>query len=238
MSTDSQLALGTDAQRYEALLRFFEALSACPEPEDLSRVLADQLRELISFDYIDVLVFKENSNEVEWRVITEFQNVRADLPIEETVSWHVYRAQEALHIVDWGADTNFPRLKQLLENRGDKPGSVICVPLTTAHRRLGTLGIASQAPNAYCSEDISFLQLLARGVALAIDDALNLRKSRAARLELEGQNVLSRERQLLLVLPELPVLAILDERLRPGPIRIAIPLPDELVDKAFPAAMR
>jgi formate hydrogenlyase transcriptional activator len=32
------------------------------------------------------------------------------------------------------------------------------------------------------------LQLLSRGVALAIDDALNLRKSRAARMELERQN--------------------------------------------------
>lgn len=65
-SLERQFALGTDAQRYEALFRISEALSACGEPEKLARVLADQLRELISFDHLDVLVFKENSNEIEW----------------------------------------------------------------------------------------------------------------------------------------------------------------------------
>ena len=188
MSTALQPVSGTDAQRYEALLRISEVLSSCREPEALSRVLADQLRELISFDFLDVLVFKENSNEVEWRVISELQINYPDLPIEETASWHVYHTQEALHIADWSADTSFPRLKQLLESRGVKLGSTIRVPLTTAHRRLGILGISSQARNAYRSEDVSFLQLLARSVALAIDDALNLRKSRSARLELGHQN--------------------------------------------------
>ena len=66
MSPEPQLALVTDARRYEALFRISEALSACGDPEKLARVLADQLRELISFDHLDVLVFKENSNEIEW----------------------------------------------------------------------------------------------------------------------------------------------------------------------------
>src|SRR5712671_3752521 len=188
VNTDSQLALGTDAQRYEALFRISEALSACRGPEELSQVLADQLRELFSFDYLDVLLFKENSSEVEWRVSPEFQVAYPDLPIEETLCWHVYRTQEALHIEDWSADRSFPALRQMLETRGRKLGSVICLPLTTAHRQLGTLGICSQDRNAYRTEDITFLHLLARGVALAIDDVLNLRQSRAARLELERQN--------------------------------------------------
>jgi len=188
MDTDIQLALGTDAQRYEALYRISEALSACREPEELSRVLADQLREYVSFDHLDVIVFKENSNQVEWRVTPRFQLACTDLPIEKTLSWHVYQTQEALHIEDWSADPSFPDLKQLLENKGIKVGSVICLPLTTAHRQLGALGISIQAPNAYRQEDSCFLRLVARGVALAIDDALNLKKSSTAQLELEHQN--------------------------------------------------
>ena len=82
----------------------------------------------------------------------------------------------------------FPRLKRLVETVGLKLGSVIRVPLTTAHRRLGTLGISSQNRNAHRSEDVCFLQLLSRGIALAIDDALNLRKSQAAQAEFERQN--------------------------------------------------
>ena len=188
MSTDTQIELGTDAQRYEALFGISEALSACREPEELSQVLADQLHEVLSFDYLDVLVFKENSSEVELRVTPEFQIACPDLPIEETPSWHVYHTQEALHIADWNADTSFPALRQLLDTRGRKLGSVICLPLTTAHRRLGTLGLCSQDRNAYRLEDVCFLHLLARVVALAIDDVFNLRQSRTARVELERQN--------------------------------------------------
>ena len=188
MKTDVQLALGTDAQRYEALFRISEVLFACREPEELSRVLADQLREFVNFDHLDVIVFKENSSQVEWRVTPRFELACTDLPIEETVSWHVYQTQEALHIADWSADRNFPSLHQLLKNKGIKVGSSICLPLTTAHRRLGALSICIQAPHAYYQEDIGFLHLIARGVALAIDDALNLKKSRATQSELEQQN--------------------------------------------------
>src|SRR5882724_2537153 len=188
MSAELQLALGTDAERYAALFRISEALSACGEPEQLARVLADQLRGLIGFDHLDVQIFKEGSNEIEWHGWGTEPFTFPNLPVEETSSWHVYNTQEPCHIADWDADGKFPQLKRLLEEGGLKLGSVIRVPLTTRHRRLGTLGIASRDRNAYRSEDVRFLQLLSRGFALAIDDVLNLRRSQAARLELERQN--------------------------------------------------
>ena len=188
MNSAAPLAVATDAERYVAVFRIFEALSACGEPEELARVLADQLRDLISFDHLDALIFKENSSEIEWQGWGTEPIAFPDLPVEQTSTWHVFRTQEPLHVADWNTDDTFPRVKRLLENAGVRLGSVIRVPLTTPHRRLGTLGIASRDRNAYRSEDVCFLQLLSRGVALAIDDALNLRKSRAARLKLERQN--------------------------------------------------
>jgi len=188
MNAAPQLAMATDAERYVAVFRIFEALSACAEPEELARVLADQLRDLISFDHLDVLIFKEDSNEIEWQGWGTEPIAFPDLPVEETSTWHVFRTQEPLHVADWNTDETFPRAKRLLQNAGISLGSVIRVPLTTPHRRLGTLGIASRDRNAYRAEDVCFLQLLSRGVALAIDDALNLRKSRAARSKLERQN--------------------------------------------------
>ena len=185
---EPQLALGTDAQAFGALFRISEALSACREPEELSRLLAEQLREVIPFDHLDVLVFKENSKEIEWHGWGTGPIAFPDVPIEETSSWHVYNTQEPLHIADWNVDGTFPRLKRVMETDGVKIGSVIRVPLTTAHRRLGTLGITSQNRDAYRSEDVCFLQLLSRSIALAIDDALNLRKSQAAQAEFERQN--------------------------------------------------
>jgi formate hydrogenlyase transcriptional activator len=188
MGTDSQLASGSDTQRYEALFRIFEALSTCREPEELSRVLADQLIEVITFHHLDVVVFKDNSKEIEWHVWGKGPIAFPDLPIEETSIWHVYHTQKPLHIADYNGDQRFPRLRQLLAEAGVELGSLVRVPLTTAHRRLGTLGIASQQPNAYTCDDVKFFRLLARGVALAVDDGLNLKRSQSARSELEQQN--------------------------------------------------
>ena len=84
MSAEPQVALGTDAQRYLALFRISEALSACGEPDELTRVLADQLRDLISFDYLDALIFKEDSNEIEWQGWGTEPLAFPDLPVEET----------------------------------------------------------------------------------------------------------------------------------------------------------
>jgi formate hydrogenlyase transcriptional activator len=188
MGTDSQLAWGTDTQRYEALFRIFEALSSCREPEELSRVLADQLIEVIAFHHLDVVVFKDDSNEIEWHVWGKGPIAFPELPIEETSMWHVYHTQKPLHIADYNEDRRFPRLRQLLAEAGVELGSLVRVPLTTAHRRLGTLGIASHQRNAYTCDDVKFFGLLARGVALAVDDSLNLKKSQSARSELERQN--------------------------------------------------
>jgi formate hydrogenlyase transcriptional activator len=188
MGTDSQLTSGTDTQRYEALFRIFEALSNCREPEELSRVLADQLIEVIGFHHLDVVIFKDDSKEIEWHVWGKGPIAFPDLPVEETSMWHVYHTQEPLHIADYNGDRRFPRLRQLLAEAGVELGSLVRVPLTTAHRRLGALGIASQQRNAYTRDDVKFFGLLARGVALAVDDGLNLKKSQSARSELEQQN--------------------------------------------------
>ena len=188
MKTDLQLASGSTAERYEALLRISESLSACSEPEELSRVLADQLNGVIHFDHLDVLVLKENSKETEWHAWGKGQVPLPNMPIEEQPLWQVYHSQEPLHIVDWDSDERFPRLKQWADTVGLDIGSVVRVPLTTPHRRLGTFGIASRPGITYSTEDVGFLRLIARVVAFAIDDGLNLRRAQAAQAELQRNN--------------------------------------------------
>jgi formate hydrogenlyase transcriptional activator len=63
--------------------------------------------------------------------------------------------------------------------------SACAFPLSTAHRRLGSLVIASQKPNAYSEEEVRFLSLVADQIALAMDDAINFQASRRAQERLE-----------------------------------------------------
>ena len=83
MSTDARIPVGTNTQPSEAVLRISEAVLACREPEELARILADQLGEFLPFDHLDVVVFKENSKEIEWHVWGKGPLPVPDLPIEE-----------------------------------------------------------------------------------------------------------------------------------------------------------
>ena len=51
------------------MLRLSEAQSLCPEPEDLTEVLSEQLREFLAFLQFYIIVYKEKSSEVEWAVV-------------------------------------------------------------------------------------------------------------------------------------------------------------------------
>src|SRR5207302_4928546 len=144
-------------------------LSACRETEDLTRILSEQLPEFLDFFQFYIIVYKENSTEIEWAVVgseKDLISAYADVPVQDRPSWRAYAAQEPFHIADWDADERIPqRLKQGLAAQGIEVGSLVFVPLTTPHRRLGSLGMSGAPGTAYTSDDISFLRLIARVVA-------------------------------------------------------------------------
>jgi formate hydrogenlyase transcriptional activator len=69
--------------------------------------------------------------------------------------------------------SGFPDSKNGLKKMG--LGSGVRIPLTTPHRRLGVFGINRDTVNPFTEEEISFLHLIGRVVAFALDDGLNLR---------------------------------------------------------------
>jgi formate hydrogenlyase transcriptional activator len=178
----------SNADLYEAIVRISQGLSCCRNPQQLAKALAEELGQFVSLDHLDITIFKENSNEIEWLEWGKGALSLHGMPAEEMSGWHSYYSQEPLHITDWGVDQRFPRLRQSLTALGVNIGSAVRLPLTTPHRRLGTLGVASYSASAYSAEDIGFLRLIARVVAFAIDDGLNLKRAQTAQAELQRQN--------------------------------------------------
>jgi formate hydrogenlyase transcriptional activator len=169
--------MGADPQRYEAALRISEAIAACREPEELARTLADGLSEFLHFDHLYLMVLKENSREIESMVWGKGPLSLPAVPIEELPTWEAFNSQDPLYIPDWTTERRFPRAKEWLTQAGVKLASSVAIPLTTPHRRLGTFGIASDTMTSFSEEDVSFLRLIGRVVAFAIDDGLNLRRA-------------------------------------------------------------
>jgi formate hydrogenlyase transcriptional activator len=175
MGTDPTIASQNDSHRYKAVMRVSEAIAACREPEELARTLADEIGDFLHFDLLYVAVFKENSSEIEYLVWGKGSLPFPDMPIEDWPMWHAMASKDPQHTADWDTEERFPQFKEWAKKM--RLGSGIRVPLTTPHRRLGSLGISRDTVNPFSEEEISFLTLIGRVVAFALDDGLNLRRS-------------------------------------------------------------
>ncbi len=175
MGTDVIIAPQSDSHRYEAVLRISEAIAACHEPEELAKTLADQIGKLLHFDHLYFVVVKENSEEIEYLVWGKGPLPLPDLPMEEWPWWEAVRSRDTQHTADWDTEERYPRFREWAKRMG--LGSGVRVPLTTPHRRLGVFGINRDAVNPFSAEEISFLGLIGRVVAFALDDGLNLRRA-------------------------------------------------------------
>jgi formate hydrogenlyase transcriptional activator len=178
------------SDRYEALIRVSQAIGAHRDPKDLFRAMATELRQVVQFDGIVVAQYDEASNEILWNaceVCSQEGTVSPpEVPADETITKWVYERQEPLVIPSLDRETRFPRMIAFLKEKGFQ--SVCALPLTTVHRRIGSIAVASKSPDAYCKEEVRFLTLVADQAALAMDDALNFQASQVAQTALQRKN--------------------------------------------------
>jgi formate hydrogenlyase transcriptional activator len=175
MGTDRIVAPQSDSHRYEAVVRISEAIAACGEPEELATTLASEIGKFLHFDHLYFVVLKENSKEIEYLVWGKGPLPFPDLPLEELPWWEAVRSRDPQHTADWDTEERYPRFKEWAKKMG--LGSGLRVPLTTPHRQLGVFGINRDTLNPFSEEEISFLGLIGRVVAFALDDGLNLRRA-------------------------------------------------------------
>jgi hypothetical protein len=160
-------------ERYEALFRVSQTLISIRSSEELFRLLARELRAVVSFYVMGVGIYYENAHQIH---LTSYGEPGVPLQVpqftpEETFTWWVYQHQQPLIIPSLDSETRFPAVAEMLKDRGVR--SVCVLPLTTVHRRIGGLALGSTEVDAYSKEEVSFLSFVANQVALAVDDALN-----------------------------------------------------------------
>ena len=106
-------------------------------------------------------------------------------------------------------ETRFPRMMEV--HRALRQSSLPAfLPLTTAHRRLGSLSFGLQQPNGYSEEDARYLSLVADQVALAVDNALRHREQQAVEEALRKQK--AHFEKLFELAPEAIVLRDIENR--------------------------
>ncbi|HTS28149.1 MAG TPA: sigma 54-interacting transcriptional regulator [Bryobacteraceae bacterium] len=172
------------ADRYESLIRIANSIRARKEPQELFGILVHELSQAIQFD--GIAQFDELSNKINWHFGISCRNRDhgpSEVNRDETIAAWVYRSQEILVIGTLEGETRFPASADIMREAGLQ--SVCAFPLTTAHRRLGSLVMASTRRDAYSEDEVRFCALVADQIALAMDDAINFRASQKAQERLE-----------------------------------------------------
>jgi formate hydrogenlyase transcriptional activator len=169
-------------QRYEALLRATNAIGTCSDCDAAADVLIQALREVIPFEYLQLIAIGNETTAVEWHLLYS-NGARQDVPVTEVVlegtpvEW-VHNSQQALVTADWSRETRFAKHAEFLRELGI--ASTCVLPLTRGQRRLGVLSLGRSYTDAYSEDEARFLSLVADQIALAIDAAVNFYLSRQA----------------------------------------------------------
>ena len=167
----SQLRL----EQYRALLQVSESIAVNRHLPDLIRDLSLRLQEAVQFDYIGLLLHDPLRNvlrvqAMETPIPTPFA-AGFEMGVDESPAGEAWKRQEPFIAPDVGRDNRYPPLFNILRDLNVK--SYCSLPLTSPVRRLGALSFCSLNRDAYPRENVEFLQLVARQVAVAVDNALH-----------------------------------------------------------------
>jgi formate hydrogenlyase transcriptional activator len=192
-----QAQLSHERDRLRLLLEVSESVASHKNLNELVHDLAQRLPRVVPFDYINLTLHDPVRNVMRLHLLVapEESTIRPgfELPINSPsgVAW---TTQQPVMVEDIGVEPRFPHLVGLYWENNVQ--SWCSVPLTTALRRLGSMGFGGRTRRVYQEADLNFLQQVANQVAVAVDNVLHHESAQSA------QCLLTRERDRLQLLLE------------------------------------
>jgi formate hydrogenlyase transcriptional activator len=165
----------THWERRQALLAVSESVAVHRDLPALFHDLAQRLPGVVSFDFLSLVLHDPVRNIMRLHIlesrIPHDALEGSERPIDESPGGVVWQTQRPVVVKDTKTENRFPEIMQLLLTHNIR--SMCMFPLTTAHRRLGAMGFGSTHAGAYGEDEIEFLSLVTRQVAVAVDNALS-----------------------------------------------------------------
>jgi formate hydrogenlyase transcriptional activator len=195
-------------EQYRALLVVAEAIAEHRDLGELFHDLAQRLPRIVPFDYINLVLHDPERNVMRLHLLVtpapSTISPGLELPIDESPGGLVWKTQEPLVVENVALESRFPELTPLLLENDVQ--SFCAVPLTTALRRLGSMGFGSLDKRSYPETEVAFMQQVAKQVAVAVDNLLHDAAAEAAQRQL----TLERDRVRVLLEVNNAVVAHLD----------------------------
>ena len=186
------------ALKYRGLLDVSEAIVSYRDLTRLFRDLEGKLRQVIDFDFATVSLYDQERNLLR-RFLAHIElepesDVPLEIPLEQSVASVAFKTGRPVMIDLETGEHPHPVVDRSLRSQGIK--TYYLLPLILAGQKLGALSFASRRKSAYDEDELVFFQQVAKQVAVAIDNATNFEKVRAA------EQQLTRERDRLQLLLE------------------------------------
>jgi formate hydrogenlyase transcriptional activator len=171
-----QRQLARERDRLQALLEVNNAIVTHLDLRELFNAISRSLRRLLQCDYSSLALYESETNRMRVQAL-DFPGGKGLIHVEMTAALDQAPAGTAFTTrrpVLLGR-AEIERLPlPMLADEGLR--SLLCLPLVTRERALGTLNLASRAESAFAQEDVDFLMGAAAQIAIAIENALAYRR--------------------------------------------------------------
>ena len=183
------LELSDERDRWRLLLEVSESIAAHRDLDRLFRDLAQRLPRIVPFDYINLVLYDAVENDMRLHILAapDESTIKAGarFPVDDSPGGWVWKTQQPLVVNDVSHDDRFSAVTPLLRENGVQ--SYCVVPLTTALRRLGAMGFGSRQDKMYLPAEVSFMQDVAKQIAVAVDNVLHDESARVAQQQLKRE---------------------------------------------------
>jgi formate hydrogenlyase transcriptional activator len=172
--------------QYAALLKVSKSIVSHKNLAELFHDLSERLKGLLNFHFFALVLYDPARNVMRMHVLETSTppTVRPgdEFAMDESPSAVAWTTQKPFIIQDTHSDERFPRVMPLL--RAQKVRCFCSLPLTSAHRRLGTMNFGSDQANTFTTDDLEFPRLVAAQLAVAVDNALNFEEAQSLQRQL------------------------------------------------------
>jgi formate hydrogenlyase transcriptional activator len=170
-----QRQLAQERDRLRVLLEVNNAVVSKLDLHSLLNAISASLRRVIHHEYTSLALFEPAVNQMRMLALDFPQGkglIREEMlvQLEGSISGKAFRNRQSL-VLDRAAMEEFNSpTSRLLRDEGVR--SVVCMPLITHDRALGTISLASLRDAAFQQSDVDLLVQVAGQVAIAVENAL------------------------------------------------------------------
>ena len=170
-----QRQLARERDRLRVLLEVNNAVVSKLALHDLLNAISASLRRVIHHEYTSLALFEPVTNQMRVLALDFPQGkglIREEMivPLDGSMTGKAFRTRQPL-VLDSAAMEDFDSPSSRLM-RAEGVRSVVCMPLITHDRALGTLSLASLRDAAFQQGDVDLLVQVAGQVAIAVENAL------------------------------------------------------------------